>query len=127
VFLVSAAAALIILGVVAALGHPLLLLVGGSDFRYGRTVMLWLAAAGCVDLATVSFEPVLMAAHRAGTALLARVVSAVALIASSLYLLPRQGTAGAGMGVMVGSLVAAVLLGWAVIHYVRRSGPAAKT
>lgn len=125
VFLVSAVAALVILGIVAALGHPLLLLVGGSDFRYGRTVMLWLAAAGCLDLATVSFEPVLMAAHRAGTALLARVASAIALIASSLYLLPRQGTAGAGMGVMIGSVVAAVLLGWAVIHYVRRSGPEA--
>ena len=119
VFLASAAAALVILGLITALGHPLLQLVGGSDFRYGRTVMLWLAAAGCIDLATVSFEPVLMAAQRAGTALVARVVSAIALIVSSLYLLPREGTAGAGMGVMVGSVVAAVLLGWAVIHYVR--------
>lgn len=125
VFLASLAAALIILALVAALGHPLLLLVGGSDFRYGRTVMLWLAAAGCVDLATVSFEPVLMAAHRAGTALLARIASAIALIATSLYLLPRLGTPGAGMGVMVGSVVAAVLLGAAVIHYVRRNGSAA--
>jgi O-antigen/teichoic acid export membrane protein len=125
VFLASLAAALIILALVAALGHPLLLLVGGSDFRYGRTVMLWLAAAGCVDLATVSFEPVLMAAHRAGTALLARIASAVALIATSLYLLPRLGTPGAGMGVMVGSIVAAVLLGAAVVHYVRRNGSAA--
>lgn len=125
VFLASLAAALIILALVAALGHPLLLLVGGSDFRYGRTVMLWLAAAGCVDLATVSFEPVLMAAHRAGTALLARIASAIALIATSLYLLPRLGTPGAGMGVMVGSIVAAVLLGAAVVHYVRRNGSAA--
>ncbi|HEU4959733.1 MAG TPA: lipopolysaccharide biosynthesis protein [Sphingomonas sp.] len=127
VFLVSAAAALVILAIVAALGHPLLLLVGGKDFRYGRTVMLWLAAAGCVDLATVSFEPVLMAAHRAGTALAARVVAAVALIGVSLYLLPRYGTSGAGMGVMAGSATAALLLGWAVIRYVRSErdeGPA---
>jgi O-antigen/teichoic acid export membrane protein len=123
VFLVSAAAALVILGIITALGHPLLLLVGGSDFRYGRTVMLWLAAAGCVDLATVSFEPVLMAVHRAGTALAARVIAAIALIGSSLYLLPREGTSGAGMGVMIGSTVAAVLLGWAVVHYVRRHNP----
>jgi len=119
VFLASAAAALVILALVAALGHPLLLLVGGKDFRYGRTVMLWLAAAGCIDLATVSFEPVLMAAHRAGTALAARVVAAVALIGTSLYLLPRYGTSGAGMGVMAGSVTAAVLLGWAVVRYVR--------
>lgn len=125
VFLASLAAALVILALVAALGHPLLLLVGGSDFRYGRTVMLWLAAAGCVDLATVSFEPVLMAAHRAGTALLARIAAAVALIATSLYLLPRLGTPGAGVGVMVGSVVAAVLLGAAVIHFVRSNGSAA--
>jgi hypothetical protein len=66
-----------------------------------------------------------MAAHRAGTALLARIASAIALIATSLYLLPRLGTPGAGMGVMVGSVVAAVLLGAAVIHYVRRNGSTA--
>jgi len=122
VFFASAAAALIILALVAALGHPLLLLIGGKDFRFGRTVMLWLAGAGCIDLATVSFEPVLMAAHRAGTALAARVAAAVALIATSLYLLPRLGTPGAGMGVMAGSVTAAALLGWAVIHYVRGNG-----
>ena len=125
VFIASAAASLVILALVAALGHPLLWLVGGSDFRYGRTVMLWLAAAGCIDLATVSFEPVLMAAHRAGTALLARIVSAAALIGASLYLLPRLGTVGAGMGVMTGSVIAAILLGWAVVHFVRGRAQAA--
>jgi O-antigen/teichoic acid export membrane protein len=125
VFLVSALAALVILGVITELGHPILILVGGKDFLHGRASMIWLAAAGCVDLATVSFEPVLMAVHRAGTALAARIVAAVVLIATSLYLLPRQGTSGAAMGVMAGSVVAAVLLGWAVVHYVRAHRPGA--
>lgn len=125
VFLASAAAALVVLALIAALGHPILILVGGKDFLHGRASMLWLAAAGCIDLATVSFEPVLMAVHRAGTALAARVAAAIALFATSLYLLPREGTSGAAMGVMAGSVVAAVLLGWAVIHYVRQHPRAA--
>lgn len=119
VFLASAAGALVILGLIMAFGHPILQLVGGREFRYARTVMLWLAAAGCIDLATVSFEPVLMAVHRAGTALAARVTAAIAMIGSSFYLIPQYGKTGAGMGVMTGSFVAAVLLGWAVVHYVR--------
>lgn len=121
VFLASAAAAIVILIVVAALGHPILRIVGGSDFKYGRTVLMWLAAAGCVDLATVSFEPVLMAAHRAGTALAARCVAAVALVAATLVLLQRYGTAGAGMGMMAGSVTAAALLGWAVFRFAHRT------
>ena len=110
-----------ILIVVAALGHPILRIVGGSDFKYGRTVLMWLAAAGCVDLATVSFEPVLMAAHRAGTALAARCVAAVALVGATLVLLQRYGTAGAGMGMMAGSVTAAALLGWAVFRFAHRA------
>jgi len=127
VFLISAAAAAVVLAIIAAAGHPILQLVGGDQFRYGRTVMMWLAVAGCLDLATVSFEPVLMAVHRAGTALAARTVAAIVLVVSSLLLLPRVGTAGAGMGMMAGSLTAAVLLGWAVIRFARRAGaPEAK-
>jgi O-antigen/teichoic acid export membrane protein len=124
VFLISAAAAVVILAIVAALGHPILKLVGGEDFRYGRTVLMWLAAAGCVDLATVSFEPVLMAAHRAGTALVARAVAAAVLVGTSLFCLPRFGTSGAGMGVMAGSLTAALLLGWAVVRFARSTSAA---
>ena len=120
VFLVSTAAAVVILAIVAAAGHPILYLVGGKDFHYGRSVLMWLAAAGCIDLATVSFEPVLMAAHRAGTALAARTVSVVCLLGASLWLLPQFGTMGAGVGVFVGSLTAAILLGWAVIRFARR-------
>ncbi|TPG15243.1 lipopolysaccharide biosynthesis protein [Sphingomonas koreensis] len=119
VFLMSAVASVVILGIVAAAGHPILYLVGGKDFHYGRSVLMWLAAAGCIDLATVSFEPVLMAAHRAGTALAARTVAVVILLGVSIYMLPRLGTVGAGIGVMAGSLSAAVLLGVAVIRFAR--------
>lgn len=122
VFLYSAAAAAVILALVAAAGHPILQLVGGDQFRYGRTVMMWMAAAGCLDLAVVSFEPVLMAAHRSGTALAARTIASIVLVGATVFLLPRVGTAGAGMGMMAGSLTAAVLLGWAVIRFARGAG-----
>ena len=124
-FLYSLLAAAIILVIVALAGHPILSLVGGSHgFRKARGVMMWLAAAGCVDLAVVSFEPVLMAVHRAGTALAARTIAAVVLVGSIFFLLPRVGTSGAGMGMLAGSLAAAILLGWAVVRFARTAAGA---
>src|SRR3546814_5862219 len=56
-FWASSAAALVILAIVAVAGKPILVLVGGHSFSDAGPLLLWLAAAGCVDLATVSFEP----------------------------------------------------------------------
>src|SRR3546814_1573407 len=92
----SSAAALVILAIVAVAGKPILVLVGGHSFSDAGPLLLWLAAAGCVDLATVSFEPVLMAVHRAGTAMVARTAAVVVLLVTTVTLLPRMGEVGAG-------------------------------
>jgi O-antigen/teichoic acid export membrane protein len=116
-FWASSAAALVILVLVAIAGKPILILVGGRSFSDAGPLLLWLAAAGCVDLATVSFEPVLMAVHRAGTAMVARAIAVVVLLATTITLLPRMGEIGAGIGVLAGSIAGAILLGAAMLRY----------
>ncbi|MCM8730064.1 lipopolysaccharide biosynthesis protein [Hephaestia sp. GCM10023244] len=125
-FWASSAAAILILAIVAVAGKPILVLVGGNSFSDAGPLLLWLAAAGCVDLATVSFEPVLMAVHRAGTAMVARTAAVAVLLVTTVMLLPRMGEVGAGIGVLAGSLAGAVLLGAAVIHYAQSTRAAAK-
>src|SRR3546814_4148366 len=86
----SSAAALVILAIVAVAGKPILVLVGGHSFSDAGPLLLWLAAAGCVALATVSFEPVLMAVHRAGTAMVARTAAVVVLLVTTTTLQPHR-------------------------------------
>lgn len=121
-FLSSLAAALIVLVIVVLAGRPLLTLVGGPDYAHAYPILLWLAAAGCLDLATVSFEPVLMAVHRAGTAFAARAIATALLLAAMIVLTPVQGAIGAAIAVLVGSLATAILLGIAAAFFV---GPVA--
>lgn len=115
VLAVSTGAGIAILLVVAAAGEEVLALIGGPDYETAYPWLVWLAAAGCVDLATVGFEPVLLAVHRAWTALAARATAVAAQVAVSLALLPATGALGASIGVMVGSTVAALLLGFAIL------------
>nr|WP_149864652.1 lipopolysaccharide biosynthesis protein [Pacificimonas flava] len=123
VFAATSAGALVILALIALVGKPLLVGVGGDEaFVRAYPLLLWLAAAGSIDLAVVAFEPVLLAGNRAVTALVARVIAVSVQIGVMIALLPVLGAAGASMGVFAGSLVGAVLLGAAVIHLARRSG-----
>ena len=103
---------------IAAGGH-ILALVGGKAYASAAPILIWLAAAGCLDLATVAFEPVMMALHRAGTAFLARVVSTIVLVLAMFALTPAYGAVGAAMALLVGSVVAESLLAVASIHAVR--------
>lgn len=120
-FLVSTGVALVILALVAMLGQWLLVIVGGPEFGGAYPVLLWLAFAGCLDLATVGFEPVLMALHRSFTALLIRMVSVAAMVAAALILMASQGAIGAAMAVFVGSLATAIMLSVVTFAVARRA------
>lgn len=119
VFAASSIAAVAILALVALAGRPVLVLVGGPEYAGAYVLLLWLAAAGCVDLAVVGFEPVLMAVHRAGLALAARMVAVIVQLGLTFALLPRAGALGASIGVLAGSVVAALLLGLALRGYAK--------
>ena len=126
-FWISSAGALAILIAVAAVGKPMLVAIGGnSHYAAAFPVLLWLAAAGAVDLAVLSFEPILLAANRSGTATVARVLGLAAQMALTLVLLPRIGAAGASIGVFAASFIGAVLLGIAVVRYARQARTAHK-
>ena len=118
--LASSAAALAILAVVALIGEPMLKLVGGKSFGSAYPVLLWLAAAGCFDLATVSLDTVLTAVNRAGTVFAIRVVGVVLLFIAAFALMPVYGATGVAMGVASGSVAVAILLGFAAAHLTRK-------
>jgi O-antigen/teichoic acid export membrane protein len=117
--LASSAAALAILAVVALIGEPMLKLVGGKSFGSAYPVLLWLAAAGCFDLATVSLDTVLTAVNRAGTVFAIRVVGVVLLFIGAFALMPLYGSSGVAMGVAIGSVAVAILLGFAAANLTR--------
>jgi len=119
-FRASGGVGLAILAVVALVGQPVLVLVGGDRaYAAAYPLLLWLATAGCIDLAVVAFEPVLLAANRSATAVASRGVGIAAQIGTTLVLLPRIGAVAASIGVFVSSLVGAVLLGMTVVRYAR--------
>jgi len=115
-FLGSALAAVAIMALVAVAGKPVLDLVGGHDFRHAWPVLLWLAVAGCLDLATVGVDTVLTALQRAGTVFALRAVGVVILFAAAAALMPVYGTIGVAMAVAAGSLGVAVLMAMAAMR-----------
>lgn len=95
---------------VALVGEQALILIGGADFGSGYAALLWLAAAGCIELVVVGFEPVAMAAHRAHLAFVARLAATGAMLVLAFFLLPRMGGEGVAAAVFGYSVVLAVLL-----------------
>ena len=122
----STLAAGIIMALTFAIGRPVLTLVGGNDYLAAYPILLWLTAAGCIELAAVSFEPILMAGNRAVTALVARTIGAAALIGAMVALMPARGGEGAAMGVCAGSVVSVLLLGIATVHFGRQAARGAR-
>lgn len=120
ILLASTAAALPILLLVVVAGRPMLVLVGGAAYGPAYPILIWLAAAGCLDLATVGFEPVLMALHRAGSALIVRIVSAAIMVAATVLLTPRLGAIGAAIALFLGTVAAELLLAMVTFHAVAR-------
>lgn len=119
-FAASASGALVILLVVALIGRPVLVAVGGNAaYADAYPLLLWLAAAGSIDLAVVAFEPVLLAGDRSASAMVARATGVAVQFALMLALLPQIGAAGASIGVFGASLVGALLLSVMVWRYVR--------
>lgn len=120
-FTAAGVTGLAILGVIALTGRPLLIAVGGdAQYAAAYPMLVWMAAAGAIDLAVVTFEPVLLAAHRSANAMLARTVGVVVQVATMIALLPIMATVGTSIGVFAGSLVSAVLLSLSVTRLLRR-------
>ena len=113
-FLMATVVAAFAFLIVVAFGHPVLTLMGGKEFGRAYPILLWLAAAGCIDLVTVGFEPLLLAANRIGATFVARLVGIAALFAVSFWLSPSLEVIGVSIAVLVNAVIVALLLGLAI-------------
>lgn len=100
------------------LGADLLVLIGGEGFRKGEGILIPLAIAASFELASVAFEPVLHSTERAGSALLARVVGMLVLLAA-IPMLVGIGAAGIAWAVALGSATSYLALGGLAWHRLR--------
>ncbi len=113
----SLAGAAVVMLLVVLAGRSLLTIVGGSAFGEGYVLLLWLAGAGCVELAAAAFEPILLSVRRAGAVILARGGAVAIQFAAMALLLPAFGAWGASVSVLLGAGLAALFLGIALARY----------
>lgn len=125
--LASSLVASAVFGIILLGGRPVLTLMGGPEFAHSYPILVWLAAAGCIDLVTVAFEPLLMAAHRAGTTFLVRLAGTGVLLALGMLLVPHLGVIGVAAAVLANSLLIAGCLGIATGRMVRPRALADRT
>lgn len=103
-------AAVIVFTLIAIFGGEALRLIGGPDFGDGYSTLLWLAAAGCIDLLTAGFEALMTAARRVLQTLGFRLASTIVLALVAYLLQPVLGVDAVAAGVTAYSFVLAVLL-----------------
>ncbi|WP_293876178.1 lipopolysaccharide biosynthesis protein [Sphingomonas sp. UBA978] len=123
-FLMATVVAAFAFLIVVVFGHPVLTLMGGKEFGRAYPILLWLAAAGCIDLVTVGFEPLLLAANRIGATFIARLVGIGALFAVSFWLSPSLEVIGVSIAVLVNAVIVALLLGLAIQSLLQSEPPA---
>lgn len=109
-------AALAIMLLVVLLGKFALRVIGGNDFTVAYPALIWLAAAGCLDLVTAAAESALTALRRVVGVLLMRAAGVVGLFAVAAAFLPRYDVTAVAIGVFAGAVITAVLLARAALQ-----------
>lgn len=106
----SAVAGSVIMLIAAVFGKLVLKLVGGHVFGQGHAVLVWMAAAGAIDLVAVGLDTVLTAQGYAGRIFLIRIAGVAVMLCTAFIALPIWGEVGMAAAVVVGSLVVTSLL-----------------
>lgn len=115
----SSVAGAAIMLIAAFFGGSVLKLVGGHAFGQGHTVLVWMAAAGAVDLIAVGLDTVLTARGYAGRIFLIRTASVGIMVVTAVMTLPQWGEVGMAAAVVAGSVTVTSLL--FAVSYVRPS------
>lgn len=97
------AAGFVLVGLSMAIGGNILELIGGDEFRRGGVVLVPLVLAASLELASVSYEPVLHSLGKAQYQLFARLFTLAAMAGFILWLV-GMGPVGVGWGVAFGML-----------------------
>lgn len=123
---IALAISAVVFVLVVFLGRFVLEAVGGPDFGIAYYSLVWLVAAACFDLVVVSFEPSIMAAHRAHLAFLARLAATAVLIGGALWLEPLFGANGVAVAVFLNSIVQTAILTLIILRILRSDDPFGK-
>ena len=110
----------VLVALTIAIGGHLLELIGGADFARGGAVLIPLVLAASLELASVSYEPVLHAHGKAHYQLLARLFTLFAMALLILWLV-SGGPVWVGWAVALG-VVAGYLLTSLIVWRVIRNG-----
>ncbi len=111
----STLAGAVIMLMAVLFGKSVLKLVGGHAFGQGHDVLVWMAAAGAIDLIAVGLDTVLTARGYAGRIFLIRIASVGIMVATAVMALPRWGEVGMAASVVAGSMTVTTLL-FAISH-----------
>ncbi|WP_445190991.1 lipopolysaccharide biosynthesis protein [Sphingomonas sp. Tas61C01] len=122
-YLVSGLAALTIMAVVTLGGKTVLSLIGGKSYRDAYPMLLYLTAAGCLELVMISAETMLTALNRASLVFAIRTCGVAVLLGAAFVIVPEHGATGMAIAVLAGSTAVALLLGIAAAR-VTREAPA---
>lgn len=122
--LIAALAGAVVIGVSVSFGDELLVLVAGEAFANGEAILVPLALAASLELASVAFEPVLHSTGLARQALKARLLALLALAGAMALLVPEHQAVGTAWAVAIGSAVAYVAMGIMALRTLRRLDPA---
>lgn len=121
-YLVSGLAALAIMAVVTLGGKTVLSLIGGKTYRDAYPMLLYLTAAGCLELVMISAETVLTALNRASLVFAIRTCGVAVLLAVAFAIVPEYGATGMAIAVLAGSIAVALLLALAAARVTRGNG-----
>lgn len=116
----AAGAGAVIMLLLLCLGRVLLQLIGGPAYLGVYPLLVLLGLASALDLASVVFEPALVAMGRAGRALWVRIAATLGLLALLAVCLPLYGTEGAAVAVLAASAIALLLFARAAVTAARR-------
>ena len=104
-------------------GEPIIKLVAGSGYGAAATILTLLAAARMFDLFGFAFEPGLLAVGRVGPLALSKVAMATAELGGIWPLMAILGLNGAGIALIVSSLLLYGLMGGALWKFSARRFP----
>ncbi len=115
-------AGVVIMLVLLAFGRPLLELIAGPAYTGVYPLLVLLGFASALDLASVGFEPALMAMGSVGWILTVRILATLCLFGLLGLMLPLLGTMGAAEASLVTSGIALLLFAGATWRAVRHAG-----
>ena len=104
-------ASVVVVGILALAGRPLLSLIAGPGYGESYPLLLLLGLGAALDLAGAGFEPALIARGFPGKAFWARLSGLVCLALALACLLPWFGAKGAGAAVLLSSCASLLLFG----------------